>query len=214
LRFFWACLFSFLPDERRARYEREGLSLAAGTVISGVLELALAGYLVVHFFARYRAHYMQNFVGGEHAGSFLFGATLWVGFLFFSAWGLLGFYLFTEGLVRAFAATVTHEPCGSLVVLLSDLAVRRAAASRARRRQDPLVPDESTRAADGTLVIATCRDRGWDEMTTLEVDENHFAVVAHEVRALGPRRHVYRLAPLAPGRAIRKLVRYSLDDLA
>jgi hypothetical protein len=146
---------------------------------------------------------MRSFVGGaDQAGLFLFGATLWIGFLFFSGCGLLALYLFVEGLVRGLAVAVTFEPCGSLLVLLLD----RLARLRPRRKL-PKVPDAVTRQGADVL-IATCRVRDWDVMTTVELEGEHYLVGHHHAAGAPPRPHTYRLVPLPPGRAIRKLVRY------
>ena len=195
-----AILLAFLPVERRHRWERLRYPLEAGTAIGALAQILGGVLLTAHFYPRYHAHYMQNFLGGENAVGFVFGATLWVGFLFFSAWGLLAIYLFTEGIIRGLTVAVTHEPCGSLVVFLADL----ARLHRPRKRQPPPPPDALTRDADA-VVIATSRPRDWDELTTLEIDGEHYVIAAH---AADGARHTYRLAPMPPGRVIRKLVRY------
>jgi hypothetical protein len=207
-----AIFWSLLPAEARVRHEAQGAPLAFGTGASAALQVALAGWMFVHFFAAYRARYMVNFLGGENAGSFVFGATLYVGFLFFSLPGFCSFYLFVEGMLRLAAAVVTHEPCGSLIVLLGFLLVRRAVGWQRVRALDPLVVDTVSHRAQGA-VIETCRRRDWDELTTLELDGQHYRVAGYQERAQGPRRHVYMLLPAPPERVIRRLVRYTPDEL-
>ena len=143
------------------------------------------------------------------------GAMTFLSFLI-SPIGLATLFFFGEGVLRAFSAAVTREPCGSLPLFLLErgLAAARAGlgAARGRLHDGPLCADLLVRDPAGLLVIHTCRARPWGETTTLQIDGEHFRIDRYQETG-PPRRHTYRLCRAPARHVIRQLVVYHPDDL-
>jgi hypothetical protein len=208
---------SLLPAAWRARMP-QGLPMAAGTVITGAAQVLAAFVAGAWAFPRFAAGLMAQAsevaaaapVDGR-AVAMIQGAAVWFAFLT-SPLGLALLGCEVEGLIRLAGAATTGEPLGTLPLWLLEHAGSRLRRWRDLRRLPPLVPDEVLREGDG-LRIASCRRRPWDKLITIEIEDRFYRVVGHETLPAGPRPHVYRLAPLAPGAIIRGLHRYRRGEL-
>lgn len=211
----YALIVSFLPEDTRRRLGLDHLPLAAATFVSAFIEVLSALLIMVFGFRAYRFEHYQAVTNPQdgYAPAMVFGATLWVGFLLFSPAGLFSIYLVIEGVIRI-AAAATGSACGSLGPFLIErffLAQLSAAKQRALPR---LVPDE-VRPSDarGGLEIWTCRNRGWDDLTTLEIDGAYYHIVEHREHDSGVRPHVYAIAPIPSSWIMRGIVAYAPENV-
>jgi len=74
----------------------------------------------------------------------------------------------------------------------------------------PLRPDRVRPRGKGWEVV-TCRPKpGWDEVATVEIDDDHFVITGVERRLDGPWFSiVYRLEPMHELAIVRRLVRFA-----
>jgi hypothetical protein len=219
-----AIVASLVPRRSRDRLRLESLPLVAGTILSGLAQAILAVVAGAARYDRYR-HAMLDPVLG-HIGRqvteadwipgngpmMAMGATVFLSFLV-TLPGLLVGALALEGGLRAVGGAVAQEPIGEAVLWLIEAAARGVHALAGRLRDGPRVIDLIARDASGALDLDTCRDRGWDAMTVLDVDGAFYRVVSHSRQAAGWRRHRYRLVPLSDREIVRRARPYRPDDI-
>jgi hypothetical protein len=134
------------------------------------------------------------------------------------SWALSYFCL--EGVLRACAAGLTDETCGTLPLALVDRAIA-AFQRRAYEARVPLVADEVTRSdpADAgqpwDLKVAACRPKlTWKYPLTIAYEGEFFQVVGEAAkvgarpRQVGARPHVYLLRRPPRGEAYRGVEQY------
>jgi hypothetical protein len=132
----------------------------------------------------------------------------------FSPLCLLLTYFTVEGTVRTLAAMVQDEVVGTLPLHLLDLAAERVKLARQERAMGPRVIDrvERCRGISYDLHVASCRPKaGWNEAATIEFEGEYYEL--YEQKTAGaPRRFVYLLRKISPGKVIRGLHHYQPDE--
>lgn len=200
---------SLLPESLRKRLGLETAGLAGATLVTGALQIA--GALVLLWLG-YRGYHQRTMQAEGAApgvsGAIVLGAASWIGFLLFSPTGWLGIYLFAEGVIRS-ASGVAGAACASLGPFVLERFWLADRARRAERALPPIVADEVRELGDGRLEIWTCRNRGWDDLTTFELDGQFHRMIEHRTLERGARPHVYVLGPIPRGWIFRKRVLYS-----
>jgi len=201
---------STMPEVARERFASMRLPLRSG-VISSATMIFLVNVFVAG--AAWRRHFdtagdaIMTHMGGMAMTSdwmpgngmlMVTGITLWLSFLFTTIWGWMFMYFFAESLVRI-ASLGAGQVVGSLPIcgaMLLWYHLRRQAEYRRPRR---LVADVVERdGADLGLRVETCRDRGWQTDTTLEIDGVRYRVAGFRRLETGARPYVY-LLDVAPG---------------
>jgi hypothetical protein len=123
-------------------------------------------------------------------------------------------YVALIGLARCCTFAITREAMGEPLVIAA-MRLWRAGEEklRLRRRESDFGPyraDRLLRERD-ELVILSCREKeGWRSAATIEMEGRFYRLSGIEEVADGPyRAFAYRLAPLASGALIRRLIRYT-----
>ncbi|MFO0722530.1 MAG: hypothetical protein U1E65_02025 [Myxococcota bacterium] len=201
---------SFLPARLRDRTELSGLSLPTFTWISGVLEILGSIYVLAFHGFRYIAAQDLALADGNldrHQRSVFTIAGL-VAFLLFTPAGWLCTGLMLEGIARTVAG-VAGQSMGNVLLAGADYLLHRRERSLAKAAAGPVVADELRVFPPDRAEIWSCRLRGWDDLTTIAIDDVHYRVESMNEREFGLRRYVYQLGPLPRGWVLRKLVQYS-----
>ncbi|MFQ5663009.1 MAG: hypothetical protein ACE5HL_04180 [Terriglobia bacterium] len=127
---------------------------------------------------------------------------------------LLLVYFALEGAVRLCGAAFTEEILGTLPLHVVAWAHERVERVRAERALGPRVADTVERG-DGKeydVRIASCRPKSnWDRLVTVAFEEEFYEVVKEE-QGSPPRRFVYLLRKMPPGKVIRGLHHYRPDE--
>jgi hypothetical protein len=210
LRFVIGIMAAFFPERYRSRFAW-GFASAQAAVTCGALQLlACVGLLIYRYlvFANQRlmgvsTHAMQGAAesGGETAvmgmGIFVLAEYL------IHPLTLLLLYFAVEGLVRASAALITGEVVPTLPLQLIALAHGKAAAVHRERELGPPVADlVQPGSGDFALVIASCRPKTWNRMSTICYKDRFYELVREEA-AQPPRRWVYVLRKRPEGKVVR-----------
>jgi hypothetical protein len=196
-------LGALLPERLRTRLGLESaLPVPLFTGVTAVLELTAAGALVWLYFAANNGvrGILEPGVGLAGLAHVVAAAPyLWAGVA----------YLAVEGALRLMAAGV-GQGAAVLPAWLIDqlwLGARRGVAHGARTRAVPDVVERDVGSA--RYRIGSCRDYGWDTLTTVEVRGEQLRVVAQRHDAAPPYAHVYLLGEPTPGWVARgATVRY------
>lgn len=196
-------LGALLPERLRARLGLESaLPMPLFTGVTAVAELTAAGALVWLYFAANNGlrGILEPGIGLKGLSDVVASAPyLWLGVA----------YLAGEGALRLMSAAV-GQGASVLPAWLVDqlwLGARRGVALGARPRVVPDVVERDVGAA--RYRIGSCRDYGWDPLTTVEVRGEHLRVIAQRHDAAPPYAHVYLLGELTPGWVARgAVVRY------
>ena len=221
IRLLLGILLSLLPERYRSRFGW-GFVSAASAVTSGALQLvACLGILLYRYilFADRRVMAMPSHVvlgaaekGGQTAvmgmGLFVLAEYL------IQPLTLLLTYFAIEGLVRIAAGVVSGEVVPTLPLQLLALAHFKAAAAKHERDLGPPVVDlVQPGSGDFALVIASCRPKPWNNMTTISYEEKLYELVREE-QAQPPRRWVYVLRKRPESKIIRgALYQYRPDEV-
>jgi len=134
----------------------------------------------------------------DTAGSFVLGATAFVGF-FFTWRGIVALVLFAEGLVRLLGAAAGIEvgtSAGWLVRRIRDT----------KPQNDEIVPPEVVTLDGEVLIIDSARPRLLEPTNVLDHDGRDFICDRVEPGS-APRAHRYVLRPLRDGEVVRRRVR-------
>ena len=122
-------------------------------------------------------------------------------------------YLALVGLLRVCAFAITREAVGEPLVLVVlrtvQAVVRRRDEKKELKALGPPRPDRMRRKGVGWEIV-TCRPKpDWDEIATVEIDDEHYVVTSVRRRDDGPWVSlVYRLAPMHEQAIVRRLVRF------
>lgn len=196
---------SFLPARWRQKLNVNDRLAAPFTLLTGLLEI-LGGVLLLWIkFPDYVTRWVQAAEGGDRASQMVFGATLWLGFLFFSGWGWLGLFGILEGMARA-AAGAAGQTLATLPLFVIERAISTGKQSAAADRS-PIAADELRRVGD-RVEIWRSRPTDWDEMITIDLDDEPYVLESKSERETGLRRYVYTLKPIPRGWIFRRRIRY------
>jgi hypothetical protein len=211
---------SLLPEAWRKSW-LSGLvaNVNSGTLITGALQmlicLALLGW-------RYPAFVRSQFTpgvttavlaagerGGETAMMGL-GPLLLVAYLI-QPLSLLLLYFLVEGVLRGVSIVVSHEPLPTLPLFLASLADARARAYRRERQLGPRVLDTVQLEGAADLLIASCRPKSWNQMTTIRYQDQLYELVKTNQGAK-PRPFLYLLRRIPAHKLVRGVHDYSPDE--
>jgi hypothetical protein len=127
---------------------------------------------------------------------------------------LLLVYFALEGLVRWVSALITDEVVPTLPLQLIAWAHYGVATAKHERDLGPPVVDlVQPGSGDFALVIASCRPKPWNNMTTISYEEKLYEL-AREAQAQPPRRWVYILRKRPESKIVRgALYQYRPDEV-
>lgn len=196
---------SFLPARWRQGISVDDRLLAPFALLTGLLEI-LGGVLLLWLkFPDYVTRWVEAAEGGNQAAQMVFGATLWLGFLFFSGWGWLGLYAILEGMARA-AAGAAGQSLATFPLFVIEWAIARGKRA-AEVDRSPIAADELRRVGD-RVEIWRSRPADWDQMITIDIDGEPYVLESTSERDTGLRRYVYTLKPIPRGWIFRRRIRY------
>lgn len=220
LSFFTGIVAALLPERFRSRsmlaFASPGSAVASGAIES----LTCLTVLIVRYFAFANAR-----LGGVSTHTTLKAAetggetaVMGLGIFILVAYAiqpvtLLLIYFAVEGIARGAAALVSGEVVPSLPLQLLAMAATRAKAAQRERELGPPVEDlVQPGSGDFALVIATCRPKPWNQMTTISY-QNQFYELVREESSQPPRRWVYVLRKRHEGKVVRGgIYQYSPDE--
>jgi hypothetical protein len=219
-------VLSFFPARYRSWWQPEiSPDFRMGAFLTALAQsLGLTGLLIYRYliFFQQRAQELGGRVidaGGETAldarsVQFGMGSVVTLEFLFQPLTLLMLFFIF-EGAVRLCAALITEEVVGTLPLHLVALVHDRLEKSQLEAALGPRVADWVDRG-DGKefdLRIKSCRPRpNWDRLMTIYFEDEYYEVVREEA-GRPPRRFVYLLKKIPPGKALRGLHQYHPDEV-
>ncbi|MGA2509470.1 MAG: hypothetical protein ABSG27_04510 [Candidatus Acidiferrales bacterium] len=214
-------IYTLLPPRWRAtRHHGSAQSLAQAALISGfaesLLSLAVVRFWCLSFFGLLSDKYAYYFLNSKAGSVFSWETVTQAGFITFASHPLTWFILYfaVEGVVRATAALVTGEVCGTLPLYAIDGAIYMAGRLRKPSELD-LVPDEvAAGKSEGELKISSCRKRpDWKYPFTIRYGGAFFQVIGENYIGRGPRPYVYSLRRLPMGEIARGLKEYDPRDV-
>jgi hypothetical protein len=194
-----------LPARWRQRLSVNDRLAAPFTLLTGLLQIVGGILLLWIKFPDYVTRWVQAAEGGDRASHMVFGATLWLGFLFFSGWGWLGLFSILEGMARA-AAGAAGQTLATLPLFVIERVIFKGKQSAAADRS-PIAADELRRVGD-RVEIWRSRPTDWDEMITIDIDDEPYVLESKSERETGLRRYVYTLKPIPRGWVFRRRIRY------
>lgn len=214
----------FLPNRTRERLRLTRLPLAFGTSIGGIFQLVGALWLGGYLYRRYMESLwssLEYLVMDSTATVTQFtimgyGGTHFLGFMLFTPTGWLLMYFFAEGLIRAGAGLATGQPLASLPLWLLERVLRLFVHGARSWSDGPPIADRVEYDDGGTVFIDTCRERNWNERSTLKIDETLYTVVDYQPapQATEKRhRHRYTLQPIGPSHLVRSIYHYHPEDI-
>lgn len=196
---------SFLPARWRQRLSVDDRLAAPYTLLTGLLQIVGGILLLWLKFPDYVSRWVEAAEGGDRASQMVFGATLWLGFLFFSGWGWLGLFGIFEGMARA-AAGAAGQSLATLPLVVIEWAISRGK-QVAEADRSPIAADELRRVGD-RVEIWRSRPTDWDEMITIDIDGEPYVLESRSERETGLRRYVYTLKPIPRGWVFRRRIHY------
>ena len=214
---------ALLPEYWRKKWRpTAGVDVSRGAFISAVLEILICipsfivGYI---FFLDANVKALGAEVIRRGAETVLVSENVQFGLGIMS----LGTYLFRptsillaffglEGIFRALAASITGESLGTAPLALAALVHRGIAGWQAERALGPRVVDEvqkNTGACD--LYIASCRQKRWTNLTTIEYEDKLYELVVQR-EGVAPRPHIYIMKVIPANKLVRGLHHYAPDE--
>lgn len=214
-------VLSLLPERYRSWWQPAStVDFRRATLLSGVLQFGGCLFLLIDrylAFFQQRVQEMGTVVIGAGAEEALASRTLQYGMglvttleYLMKPLTILLIYFGLEGLVRLGAALITEELLPTLPLALAVRLQERIEGRRAEKALGPPIADLVERATgkDYELRIASCRPKPtWDRLMTVAFEDEHYEVVREEP-GRPPRRFIYLLRKIPPGKIIRGLHHY------
>jgi len=211
---------SFFPEAwRRSWFSGVVANLNAGVLITGAAQmlgcLALLGW-------RYPAFVRSQFTdtvtegvlkAGERGGETAmmgFGLYLLAAYLIQPASILLAYFTL-EGVLRGVSVVVSHEPLPTLPLFLASLLDARARAYRREKELGPRILDTVQTEGAADLLIASCRPKPWNQMTTIRYQDELYEL-AKTNQGAKPRQFLYLLRKIPASKLVRGVHDYSPDE--
>ena len=210
---------SFLPEAWRKSYLASLVAnVNAGTLLTGIAQalvcLALLGW-------RYPAFVRSQIAGmgdatvkaAEHGGETAvmgLGPLLLVAYLFQPV-SLFFLYFLIEGVTRGVSVIVSHEPLPTFPLFLASLLDARARAYRREKELGPRVVDTVQPEGAGDLLIASCRPKPWNQLTTIRYQDELYEV-AKTNQGAKPRQFLYLLRKIPANKLVRGVHDYAPDE--
>lgn len=218
-------VLSLLPEGyRRWWHAASTVDFRRATMLSGLLQIVGCLFLLIHRYLNFFQQRVQE-IGGAmiDAGhdvvlasrqlQFGMGTVVTLEYLI-QPLTILLIYFGLEGVVRLGAAFITEELLPTLPLAVAVRVQERVARRQAERALGPRVADLVERG-DGKkfdLRISSCRPKeNWDRLMTVAFEDEHYEVVKQEA-SRPPRRFVYLLRKIPPGKIIRGLHHYDPNE--
>lgn len=229
MRFAFAFLIStflsFLPPQwRRWWRHAESEEWYAPTAVSSGLQFLTFSFLYVYGYFIYRAWriQLQLDMTPDAAADPAFRAAVKYGAGIFSVFeyalnpvSLILLYMILESTVRMIGALAMKTSIGTLPLHLIAIVHQRLSKRRAQRALGPVVTDLVQRG-DGTvfdLRIHSSRPKeNWDRLMTIFYQDELYEVAGEE-NGEPPRRFVYLLRKMPPGKVVRGMHHYRPDEV-
>jgi hypothetical protein len=213
-------LLCFLPEAWRRRWFREvPAELRTGAILTGIAQLlgclAMLGY---HYPAFVRSQMTGGVStaaiasmdkGGETAVMGL-GPLLLVAYLIQPFSLVLGYFM-VEGVVRVTAAVVSSEELPTLPLFLLSLLDARGREYRRERALGERVVDVVQVEGASDLLIASCRPKPWNQLTTIRYQDQLYELAKTNQGAM-PRPFLYLLRRMPLSKLVRGVHDYSPDE--
>jgi hypothetical protein len=201
-------ILSFLPQRwRDQRFSQHHIAWRPATIISGILQFLFAPFLLLLWSAREVCSLGQSLGFGCSSSGPEQTFSLLIAGMNPITWVMI--YLIFEGLGRAFAAAMTGETPGTLVLVAPDLLYRfitKRGGKRAPKLAD-LVTQDDIRADWQLKIESALPKRDWQAGRLLCYADNYYRIEAcHE--SAGPRPSVYLLRRLPAGVTSRSVILY------
>jgi hypothetical protein len=213
-------VLSFLPEAWRRRWFPTAVAnVEGGALASGLLQLALCAIALVIRFPGFVRSQLTDPVsaamlgGAEKGGETMvmgFGPVLLVAYIIQPLTLLLLYFLF-EGALRTGAAIATNEALPTAPLFLLSLLDGRARAYRRERALGPRTVDQVQFGRDGTLTIASCREKSWTRLATIRHEDKLYELARAE-QGVKPRQFLYHLRAIPPEKLLRGVHDYSPDE--
>jgi hypothetical protein len=181
---------SCLPKAWRARYEDQGLPIAGGTMLSGLIEIVLAAIV--------GAIFVEWITPGTESASP--GGAMVQGLFYTPAIVFLA-----EGMIRVGAAWAGADNPGLFLLWLLERATRIAHGATEAARPTALARTDLVRRQGEELTVSSDRKHDWDELTAFRKDGAYYCLAARETQP-GPRPHLYRLRLIPDNFVVRRIV--------
>ena len=211
---------SLLPEAWRRRWFSDvPVEVRTGAILTGAAQLlgclAILGY-------RYPAFVRSQMSGGvgtaamssmEKGGETAvmgLGPLLLVAYLIQPLSLVLGYFM-VEGVVRVTAAVVSGEELGTLPLFLASLLDARAREYRRERALGERVVDTVQVEGASDLLIASCRPKPWNQLTTIRYQDQLYEL-AKTNQGAKPRQFLYLLRRIPPNKLVRGVHDYSPDE--
>lgn len=210
---------SFFPEAwRKSYFARLVVNLNAGVLITGALQmlvcLGLLGW-------RYPAFVRSQIEGmgdatmkaAEHGGETAImglGPLLLVAYLI-QPLSVLLLYFMVEGVLRGVSVVVSHEPLPTLPLFLASLLDARARAYRREQQLGPRIVDTVQLEGAADLLVASCRPKPWNQLTTIRYQDELYELVKTNQGAK-PRQFLYLLRKIPAHKLVRGVHDYSPDE--
>lgn len=212
---------SYLPERWRRRWFRKlEASPVAGATTTGVAQallcLAVLGYgLPGYVRSLYTAEMTTATLAvAEKAGEtgvMGMGPLLLVGYVF-QPFSLLLIFFMVEGVVRATAALVSDEALPTTPLFLLSLLHRRGEEWKRERDLGERVIDLVTPESGRELLIASCRPKEWNRLTTIRYQDELYELKKENTGG-PPRPFLYLLRPIPRDKVVRGVYDYSPDEV-
>lgn len=214
-------VLSLLPQKYRSWWEpASSVDFRRATMLSGGLQFSGCLFLLIHRYLTFFVQRVQELGGvATEAGhdtalasrtlQFGMGTVVTLEYLM-KPLTLLLIYFGLEGLVRLGGAFITEELLPTLPLALAVRLQEKVQRRQAERALGPRLADLVERGGgkDFELRILSCRPKPtWDRLMTIAFEDEHYEVVKEE-SASPPRRFVYLLRKIPPGKIIRGLHHY------
>ncbi len=211
-QFVWNYVFgpflSFFPQRwRDLRFSQHRIAWRPATIISGILQLIFAPFLLLFWAASEVCSLGQSLGFGCSSSGPTQAFSLVLAAMNPVTWLMV--YLIFEGFGRAFAAAMLGETPGTLVLVAPDLLYRYLTKRSGKRMPElaDLVTQDDLRA-DWQLKIESARPkRDWQAGRLLCYAKNYYRIEACRESA-GPRPTVYLLRRLPAGVSSRSVIVY------
>jgi hypothetical protein len=116
-----------------------------------------------------------------------------------------------EGFVRVTAAVATSEELPTLPLFLLSLLDARAREYRRERALGPRVVDVVQVEGASDLLIASCRSKPWNQLTTIRYQDQLYEL-ARTNQGAKPRPFLYLLRRIPPSKLVRGIHDYSPEE--
>jgi hypothetical protein len=167
--------YSLLPRAWHGSWRAQSPSeFKRAAVLSGLLEIGICGFLVVHRFAEFlpmRAMQLDKASGGvlhfRNEGTQLYYSSILIVEYLFQPVTLLLLILLLDGFVRAVSAGFAHDVLPCLPLQVAEWSVRRVRRTMHQVKLPPLIADEVTQDGD-CLCVESCRAKAdWHSSATV-----------------------------------------------